>query len=139
MYWCRGADLQAWRAPRSAWRVRGSPRRCVENDDPEPATVERRTGTGDERAMEQVGVVRDEHNREITVLAPHIVDQSQRRHLAAWAEHLIGGLQECADLGVAIGLALHGVAVESERDIVEEHSAIYVRHVDPPLDPVGER
>ena len=78
----------------------GSTRRCVENDDPEPATVERRAGTGDERAMEQVGAVRHEHNREMTVLAPHIVDQSQRWHLCAWAEHLFGGLQECLDLGM---------------------------------------
>jgi hypothetical protein len=51
---------------------------CVENDDPESAAVERRTGTWGQRAIERVGVIRHEHNRQMLVLAPHIVNQAQR-------------------------------------------------------------
>ncbi len=98
VYRWQRADVQTWRAPRSPWKVRGSPRPvrggtgCVENDDPESAAVERRTGSSGQRAVERVGIVRDEHKREMLVLAPHIVDQAQRWHLCAWAENLVGGL-----------------------------------------------
>jgi hypothetical protein len=71
--------------------VRGSAG-CVENDDPESATVERRTGSGGQRAIKRVGIVRHEHKRQMLVLAPHIVDQAQRWHLCVWPEHLVGGL-----------------------------------------------
>jgi hypothetical protein len=71
--------------------VRGSAG-CVENDDPESAAVQRRTGSGGQRAIERVGIVRYEHKRQMLVLAPHIVDQAQRWHLCVWPEHLVGGL-----------------------------------------------
>ena len=103
---------------------------CVENDDPESAAVEGRTGTGRQRAVERVGVVRHEHNREMLVLAPHIVNQAERRHLCAWAEHLFGGLQERPHLGIAVTGTPDGVAVDTERDVVEKQAAIHVRHID---------
>jgi hypothetical protein len=92
--------------------------RCIENNDPEPAAVKRRTGTPGERAIQRIRVVRYEHNREMTVLAPHIVNQPQRWHLCAWAQHLLGGLQECAHLGISIARAADRGAVDAERDVV---------------------
>ncbi len=140
------ADLQAWRAPRLPWRVGGSPHRgvrgsagCVENDDPESAAVQRRTGTGGQWPIERVGVVRHEHEGEMLVLAPDIVNQAQGWHLRAWAEHLFGGLQQCAHLGITVGGTADRVAVDPERDVVEKQPAVHLRHVDQALDPVGER
>ena len=92
VYRWQRADVQPWRAPRSPWNVGSSPRAvrgsagCVKNDDPESAAVERRTGSGSQRATERVRIVRHEHKREMLVLAPHIINQAQRWHLCAWAE-----------------------------------------------------
>jgi hypothetical protein len=73
------------------------------------------------------------------VLAPDIVNQAQVWHLCAWTEHLLGGLQECAHLGIAVGGTADRFAVDPERDVVEKQAAVHFRHVDQALDPVGER
>ena len=45
---------------------------------------------------------------------------------------------ERARLGVAVGRLPNRVAVDPERDVVEEEAAVHLRHVDPALDAVGE-
>ena len=54
-------------------------------------------------------------------------------------EHVRGRLQQRARLGVAVGRLPNRVAVDPERDVVEEEPAVHLRHVDPALDAVGER
>ena len=73
------------------------------------------------------------------MLAPQVVDQAQRRRLRARAHHLSRGRQQRAHLGVAVGRAADRLAVDPERDVVEEHAAVHLRHVDLALDPAGER
>jgi hypothetical protein len=61
--------------------------RHVENDNPELAGVERGAGAAGRRAVQRVRVVGHEHDGELTVLAPGVVDQAQRGRLPAGAEH----------------------------------------------------
>src|SRR5581483_6944176 len=56
-----------------------------------------------------------------------------------WPEDVRGRLQERARLGVTVGRLPNGVAVDAERDVVEEEAAVHIRHVDAALDRVGER
>ena len=134
----RGTDLQTRRAPGSPWRARAVAGR-VDDDDPELPAAERRAGAAGQRAIKRVGVVRHENDDEITVLAPQVVDQAQRRRLRARAHHLGRGLQESTHLGVAVGRAANRVSVDPQRGVVEECAAVHLGHVDLALDPVGER
>ena len=52
---------------------------------------------------------------------------------------LRGRLEQRAGLRVAVGRLPNGLAVDPERDVVEEEAAVHLRHVDPALDAVGER
>ena len=54
-------------------------------------------------------------------------------------EHVRGRLQQRSRLGVTVGRPPNGVAVDPEGDVVEEEAAVHLGHVDPALDPVGER
>ncbi len=72
------------------------------------------------------------------MLAPGIVGDKQVRCPATRAQYLLRGFQESAHLGIAVGRLLDRIAVDAERDIVEEQPAVYLRHVDPALDPVTE-
>ena len=47
-------------------------------------------------------------------------------------------LRERARLGVAVGRLPNGIAVDPERDVVEEEAAVHLGDVDPALDAVGE-
>jgi hypothetical protein len=76
----RGTDLKTRRAPGSPWRARAVAGR-VDDDDPELPATECRAGAAGHRAIKRVGVVRHENDDEITVLAPQVVDQVQRRRL----------------------------------------------------------
>jgi len=86
-----GTDLRAltsrsgaaWGWPREGRTVA----RHVENDNPELAGVERGAGAAGRRAVQRVRVVGHEHDGELTVLAPGVVDQAQRGRLPAGAEH----------------------------------------------------
>ena len=42
-------------------------------------------------------------------------------------------------LGISVGRLLNRVAVDPQRDVVEEQAAVHLGHVDPALDAVGER
>ena len=48
-------------------------------------------------------------------------------------------MQERPRLGVAVRRLPNGVAVDAERDVVEEEASVHLRHVDSPLDAVCER
>ncbi len=48
-------------------------------------------------------------------------------------------LEERARLGVPVGRLSNRVAVDPERDVVEEEAAVHLRDVDPALDTVAER
>ena len=68
-----------------------------------------------------------------------VVHELQVDRGGARPEHVRGRLQQRARLGVAVGRLPDGVAVDPERDVVEEEAAVHLRHVDPALDAVGER
>ena len=128
--WPGGIDLDIRRAPGAWW---------VENDDPEPTATEGRAGAGCDWEIQGVGVVGDEHHRRVTVLAAQVVHQVQLRRRPAWTEHRLCGLEQGTHLLVAVTGLPHRVAIDPERDVVEEHAAVHLGHVDPALDPVGER
>ena len=108
--------------------------RCVEHHDPELAGVECRAGAASYGLIQRVRVVRDEHHSRLAVLAPGIVGEKQPGRPRARAQYVLRGFQKGADLGIAVGRPLDRVAVDAERDIVEEQPAVYLRHVDPALD-----
>ena len=54
-------------------------------------------------------------------------------------EHLGRRVEDRAQLGVAVPLALHGLGVEPERHVVHEHAAVDLGEVDPALPAVDER
>ena len=71
--------------------------------------------------------------------AAPVVHELQVDRGGARSEHLRGRLQQRARLRVAVRRLPNRVAVDPERDVVEEEAAVHLRHVDPALDPVGER
>ena len=71
--------------------------------------------------------------------AAPVVHELQVDRGGARPEHVRGRLQQRARLGVTVGRLPNGVAVDAERDVVEEEAAVHLGHVDPALDPVGER
>jgi hypothetical protein len=113
--------------------------RCVEHKDPKPAGVERRPGAASNGLIQRIGVVRNEYHRRLSVLAPGIVGHKQGWRPRTRAQYLLRGLQKGAHLRIAVGRPLDRVAVDAERDIVEEQPAVYLCHVDPALDPIAER
>ena len=126
-------------ASRSTSARRSGRRRRVEDEDAELSAVERRSGAGRTRRVERVGVVRHEHDRGVAMGAAEVVHELQVGCGGARSEHVRGRLQQRARLGVAVGRLPNGVAVDPERDVVEEEAAVHLGHVDPALDAVGER
>jgi hypothetical protein len=112
--------------------------RCVEHQDPKPASVERRAGAASYGLIQRIGVVRNEHHSRLLVLAPDVIGEQQGRRPRTRAQYLLRGFQKGAHLGIAVGRPLDRIAVDAERDIVEEQPAVYLCHVDPALDPVAE-
>ena len=86
----------------------------------------------------RVGVVRDEHDRGVAMRAAAVVHELQAGCRRARSEHLRGRLRERARLGVAVRRLPNRVAVDPERDVVEEEAAVHLGDVDPALDAVGE-
>jgi hypothetical protein len=112
---------------------------CVEHHNPKLACVECRAGAASYGLIQRVRVVRDEHQSRVAMLATGSVDEKQPGRPRARTQHLLCRFQKGADLGIAVGRPLDRVAVNAERDIVEEQPAVYLRHVDPALDPAAER
>ena len=59
--------------------------------------------------------------------------------LAVGAEHVGHGVEERAELRVAVLVALHRLGVEAERDVVDEHAPVDLGEVDGALAAVDER
>ena len=121
-----GTDLQVRRGPGLA-PGRAHCRRHVENDNPELAGVERGAAGGPActgclaRARRRADGARARRRRPGAAGAP-----------ARWGRARFCGLQQGAHLCVA-------VARPADRVAVEVQSAVHFRHVDPALDPAGER
>ena len=62
------------RCPGSGRRIRARVR-LIEHDDAELAAVEPRPRSGRDRAVERVGIVRHEHDGEVTMLLAEVVDE----------------------------------------------------------------
>ena len=61
------------------------------------------------------------------MLSPGIVDEAQRRHLSVRSEHLLGGRNEGARLGIAIGRPANRLTVDPERHVVEKSATVDFR------------
>jgi hypothetical protein len=94
-----------------------------------------RAGAADEGHVEGVGVVRHQHEERMAVLDPPIIDEVNLWQCRAPAEHLVGRLEQRAQLRVSIGRKLDRVAVDSQRHVVEEEPLIHLGHVDEAFDP----
>ncbi len=132
-----GEDLEVRCAPSAPWRMPPGIR-CVENDDAQKTAIER-GATAEDRRAQRIGVVRNQHNSELSMLPSYVVDEAQRRCPSTGAGHPIGRLHKSADLGVAIGRMADRLTVDPERDVVHECAAVHFCQVDPPLYPIGER
>ena len=75
MHLCSGIDLAGPARSRPAGRVRAVAG-CVENDDSELTAVQRRAGATGQRVIQRVGVVRYQHDGELSVLTPGIVGEA---------------------------------------------------------------
>jgi hypothetical protein len=135
---CRRANLQERRCPGSCGGARPIGW-CVEHKDPKLAGVERQAGTASYGLVQRVSVIRNEHHGRLAMHAPGIVCEHQVRSLGARPHGLLSGLQKRAHFGIAVIRLLDRVAVDAERDVVEEQAPINLGHVDPALDPVAER
>ena len=106
-----GLDAQRLRAPRSARRVRGT-RWRVDHDDSQLPAVECGACPASRRALEGVGVVGDQHHRGTAVRASAVVDEAQVGRCGSGAARLLlSGLEQRAELGVAVPGLPDGVAV----------------------------
>ena len=65
--------------------------------------------------------------------------QRRSRLAAVGAEHVGHGVEQRAQLGVAVALALDRLGVEPERDVVDEHAPVDLGQVDGSLAAVDER
>ena len=73
------------------------------------------------------------------VRVPARAGPAQVELAAVRAEHVGHGVEQRADLRVAVALALDGLGVEPERDVVDEHAPVDLGEVDDPLAAVDER
>ncbi len=115
--------------------------RCVENEDAQQAAVERRSGAEARTTTvrQRIRVVRHQHDGELSVLTPCIIDQAERRRLATGAKHRFCRLHQGAHFGVAIARLADRFTVDTEGDIVQEHPAVHFGQVDPALYCIAER
>ena len=68
-----------------------------------------------------------------------VVHHPQPRRATTRAANLADGLEHRSNLRVAVSGPLHGVAVDPEREIVEEQTAVHLCDIDLALDRIGER
>ena len=106
-----------------------APRRPVEHDDAELPAVEGRARTRRARRLERVRVVRDEHDRRVAMGTAAVVHDLQSGCRRARAEDLRRRLCDRARLGVAVRRPPNCVAVDSERNVVEEEAPVHLGYV----------
>ena len=112
--------------------------RRVEDEDAELSAVECRPRAGCMRRVRASRGCSTRARPRGPMRAAAVVHELQAGCGGARSEHLRGRLQQRARLGVAVGRLPNGVAVDPERDVVEEEAAVHLGHVDPALDAVGE-
>ena len=88
---------------------------------------------------EPVLVVGDHHHSAGVMFVSARPGPAQIDVAAAGADHVRHGVQQGADLGVAVAGALDRLGVEAERDIVDEHATVDLGEVHPTLTAVDER
>ena len=116
-----------------------APGGLADDGDPEQAVVDPRPRARADGAAEPVAVVGDEHHHTRVVHLPARAGPAQVELAAAGAEHVRHGVEQRAYLRVAVALALDGLGVEPERDVVDEHAAVDLGQVDGSLAAVDER
>ena len=117
------------------------------------ATVGRRAGDGDaehavvdpgararaNRTAQPVTVVGDEDRCARLVLVAARPGPAEVERLRARPEDVGRGVEERAQLGLAVAGSLHGLRVQPERDVVDEDASVHLREVDTALAAVDER
>ena len=88
---------------------------------------------------EPVAVVRHQHRCAPAVLVSARPGQRRSSSLPLGAEDVGHGVEQGADLGVPVARALDRLGVQAERDVVDEHPAVDLGEVHPPLTAVDER
>jgi hypothetical protein len=71
--------------------------------------------------------------------AAAVVNELKLRRVGARSENVRCRLDERSLLGHPLRRLPNRVAVDTERDVIEEEAAVHLRHVDQALDAVGER
>ena len=94
---------------------------------------------GGSRRAQGVRIVGDEDDRRVAVHEPAVVDQPEARRGRARAEHLCGRREQGARLRVAVARLVYGIAVDPDRDVVQEKAAVDLGDVDAALDALRER
>ena len=106
----------------------------VDHDDPQLAAVEHGTCSANRRALERVGVVGHQHHRGTQVLGSAVIDEVHVGRGRAGAERLLlRGLEQRAQLGVAVARLSDRVRVYPERDVVQKWATVHVAEVDRPV------
>jgi len=88
--------------------------RCIDDEDPKLAAVERRARAGRRRRIQCIGIVRHEQDGGTDVFAAQIVDDMHLRYARARTEYLLRGEQQRSHLLVAIRRSPNRVAVDPE-------------------------
>ncbi len=87
---------------------------------------------------EPVAVVRDEDGGAGMVFVPSRPPPRQVERAALRADHVGHGVQQRAQLRLAIAGPLYRLGVETERDVVHEHPPVHLGEIDPPLPAVDK-
>ena len=107
--------------------------------DTEPAGIDPWAGPGPDDVAEPISVVGHEDRRRRRVHRPVGSDPPQIELGARRAEDRGHGVEQRADLGVAVALALHRLGVQTHRDVVDEDAPVDLAEVDEMLPAVDER
>jgi hypothetical protein len=111
----------------------------TEDNDPEQAIVDARAGAGADCVAESVLVVGDQHYSAGVMFVSPRPGPAHIDVAAAGAHHVRHGVQQGADLGVAVAGALDRLGVEAEGDIVDEYATVDLGEVHPTLTAINER
>ena len=116
-----------------------APRGRADDGDAEQGVVDPRSRARTDRSTQPVAIVRDEYRPPGMVRLPARAGPAQVVVAAVRAEHVRHGVEQGAQLRVAVALALDGFGVEPERDVVHEHSPVDLGEVHDALAAVDER
>ena len=106
---------------------------------PSSRVVDPRSRPRADGTAEPVAVVGDEHGRRGMVRLPARTGPAHVELASVGPEHVGHGVEQCAQLCVAVALALDRLGVEPERDVVHEHAVVDLGQVHDSLAAVHER